>query len=73
MTEKAKGYWRMEPNFPGPQDHPIGGGCQFIEGDPKVALANKVDPHCNKPRVSIHSAYCEEHHRRCYYVPNGGR
>lgn len=20
MTEKAKGYWRMEPNFPGPQE-----------------------------------------------------
>lgn len=43
---------------------PLGGGCQFIAGDPVELLRRKIDPHCNLKRRDG-SAYCPKHHAMC--------
>lgn len=69
----GSGNWSaMRPQFPPPSLVPIIGGCQWIDGDPMVELAAGRDPHCNKPRGAVQSAYCTAHDNLAYYRPKRG-
>lgn len=62
-AQKAGSSWcDVRPGFNGSMGQ---AGCRFIEGDPMELVRARVDPFCGEP-TQPGSAYCAEHHRRCF-------